>query len=234
MEARADISAGLILALDVGTGSLKGALYSLADGSLIAEHSVGYGLQRPQPMWVEQSPADWWSAVQTTCQALCTDAYVAHIRAVGLTGQVPTMVLVDREGQAVAPAISWQDRRAEAEALWLRREVGAGQLADWLGLDMPIDPGWPPARLLWLARYRPDWIAQSHKILLAKDYIGCQLTGTFCSDAWSAKGLAHLSTGEPPAGYYERIGFPAALAPSILPAHQIIGGVTPAASARTG
>jgi xylulokinase len=234
METQADISAGLILALDVGTGSLKGALYSVVNGSLIAEHSVSYGLQRPQPMWVEQSTADWWSAVQTTCQVLCSDRRSAHIRAVGLTGQVPTMVLVDRDGQAVAPAISWQDRRAEAEALWLRQEVGAEQLSTWLGLDMPVDPGWPPARLLWLARHRPEWIAQSHKVLLAKDYIGCQLTGIFCSDAWSAKGIAHLTTGEPPADYYERIGFPMALAPQILPTQHIIGGVTPAAAALTG
>ena len=234
MQAGAVTSAGLILALDVGTGSLKGAIYSLEDGSLVAEHSVPYGLQRPRPMWVEQSPGDWWTAVQITCRALCADGYGTHIRAVGLTGQVPTMVLVNRDGQAVAPAISWQDRRAEDEAAWLRREVGAEQLASWLGLDMPIDPGWPPARLLWLARHRPDWIAQSHKVLMAKDYIASQLTGAFCSDAWSAKGLAHLATGEPPAEYFACIGFPAALAPEIRPAHQIIGEVTSAAAALTG
>jgi xylulokinase len=234
MRTQADISAGLILALDVGTGSLKGALYSLANGSLIAEHSVSYGLQRPQPMWVEQLPSDWWSAVQEAGKVLFSDGRAEHIRAVGLTGQVPTMVLVDRSGQAVAPAISWQDRRAEEEAMWLRQEVGAEQLLAWLGLDMPIDPGWPPARLLWLARHRPDWIAQSHKILLAKDYIGCQLTGTFCSDAWSAKGIAHLTNGEPPAAYYECIGFPASLSPQILPTYQIIGGVTQAAAELTG
>jgi xylulokinase len=234
MSRQADFSAGLALALDVGTSSLKGVLYALADGHLIAESSASYSLQRPYPMWVEQQPSDWWAAVETVCKALCDRVPALHIRVVGLTGQVPTMVLVDRDGHAVAPAISWQDRRAEDEAVWLRREVGAEQLSAWLGLDIPIDPGWPPARLLWLARHRPEWIAQSHKVLLAKDYIGCQLTGTFCSDAWSAKGIVHLTSGEPPAAYYQRIGFPAALAPQILPAHQIIGAVTRTAAALVG
>lgn len=234
MSEQADYSAGVVLALDVGTSSLKGALYALTDGKLIAESSASYSLQRPQPLWVEQVPSDWWAAVQSVCQNLREGMPADQIRAIGLTGQVPTMVLVDKHGQAVAPAISWQDRRAEEEAAWLRHEVGADQLSTWLGLDMPIDPGWPPARLLWLARHRPDWIAQSHKILMAKDYIGCQLTGTFSSDAWSAKGIAHLTNGEPPTSYYECIGFPASLSPQILPAHQIIGEVTQAAAELIG
>lgn len=234
MRGKMDYSAGVVLALDVGTSSLKGALYSLADGSLIAESDASYSLQRPQPMWVEQLPADWWSALQTTCKTLCTIISAEHIYAVGLTGQVPTMVLVDQVGQAVAPAISWQDRRAEVEAEWLKQDVGAQQLSEWLGLDMPIDPGWPPARLVWLARHRPELIAQTYKIFMAKDYVGCQLTGAFCSDAWSAKGINHLLTGKPTAEYYDCVGLPASLAPQIKAPHEIIGEITAQAAELTG
>jgi xylulokinase len=58
------------------------------------------------------------------------------------------MVLVDAAGDPLAPAITWQDRRADEEAAWLLKHVGGEQLAAWLGLELPIDAGWPPARLL--------------------------------------------------------------------------------------
>ncbi|MFN8561240.1 MAG: FGGY family carbohydrate kinase [Anaerolineae bacterium] len=150
----ADRSAQALITFDIGTSSCKGALYSAADGRQIAERSASYGIQRPAPLWVEQSPEDWWTAVQAVCRELLSIFPADQVIGVGLTGQVPTMVLVDHQGQAIAPAISWQDRRAEAEANWLRQEIGAQQLAGWLGLDLPIDAGWPPARLLWLSRQR--------------------------------------------------------------------------------
>ena len=230
----ADRSAQALITFDIGTSSCKGALYSVADGRQISERSAGYGIQRPAPLWVEQSPEDWWTAVQAVCRELLSSFPADQVIGVGLTGQVPTMVLVDRHGQAIAPAISWQDRRAEAEAVWLRQEIGAQQLASWLGLDLPIDAGWPPARLLWLSRQRRDLIDRTHKILMAKDYIGCQITGECFSDPWSSKGLIHLTTGAPPADYYRALGLPDSLAPRIFAPHAVVGEVTKLAAEQLG
>lgn len=223
-----------LITFDIGTSSCKGALYSIVDGRQIAERSASYGIQRPAPLWVEQAPDDWWRAVQTVCRDLLSVCPADQVVGVGLTGQVPTMVLVDEQGQAIAPAISWQDRRAEAEAVWLRQEIGAPKLADWLGLDMPIDAGWPPARLLWLSRQRRDLMDRAHKILMAKDYVGCQITGEFFSDPWSAKGLIHLTTGDAPADYYRALDLPESLAPHIYAPHAVVGEVTRTAADQLG
>lgn len=225
-----------VLTFDVGTSSCKGALYSVPDGTQIAERSEGYGIQRPAPMWVEQQPEDWWTALQAVCRALATDFPAVEILGIGLTGQVPTMVLVDAQGKALAPAISWQDRRADAEAAWLKSEIGAEKLAAWLGLSMPIDAGWPPARLVWLARHRSDLIDATHKILMAKDYIACQMTGAFTSDPWSSKGLIDLLTGIPPADYYAALGLAGreTLAPTIVAPQTVVGGLSASAAAALG
>lgn len=222
-----------ILALDIGTGSCKAAVYDRT-GRLIAEANSSYDVQRPAPMWVEQQPEDWWTAVGQVCRKLWEDVHPDDIAGIGLSGQVPTMILVDEDANPLAPAITWQDRRAEAEAAWLRDEIGREQLQAWLGMDLPIDAGWPPARILWWQRHRPELIAKTRTVLLAKDFILARLTGEFYSDAWSAKGLIHLLNHQPTADYYAALGIPTRIAPAILPPFAVAGGVTAAAASFTG
>jgi xylulokinase len=223
----------LVLALDIGTGSCKGAVYD-RQGRLVAEASAGYSVQRPAPMWAEQNPEDWWVAVGQVCRALVQAVDAAHIVGVGLSGQVPTMVLVDADANPIAPAITWQDRRAEAEAAWLRETIGREQLQVWLGMDLPIDAGWPPARLLWWRRHQPELIERAHKVLLTKDFILARLTGHFYSDAWSAKGIVHLLTHDATADYYRALDLPPSIAPAIQAPTVVPGGVTETAAAFTG
>src|SRR5690606_24952601 len=149
-----------ILALDIGTSSCKGAVFT-PDGVMLATARQEYPTWRLRDQRIEQVPADWWHAVQDVCRELTASDRVGEIVVVGLSGQVPTMVLVDDEGRALTPAISWQDRRAGDEAAWLREHAGAERMAEWFGMDLPIDPGWPPARLLWWRRNAPDIVAKA-------------------------------------------------------------------------
>ncbi len=226
-------NADLILALDVGTSSCKGAVYA-RDGRLMAEASESYTVQRPAQMWAEQRPEDWWTAAMAVCQTLVGQVNAARIAGVGLSGQVPTMELIDADGHALGPAITWQDRRAEAEAVWLREQATREQFRDWLGLDLPIDAGWPPARMLWWQRNQPDMVAKATRVLMAKEFVLRRLTEREASDAWSAKGLVHLLTHEAPADFYALLGISPNLAPEILPPFEVAGGVTDAAAGQTG
>ncbi len=222
-----------VLALDLGTGGCKGAVYDTA-GDLVAEVGETYPISRPAPLWAEQDPGLWWAATTAVCRRLTGMVPADTIAAVGLSGQVPTMVLVDAAGHALAPAITWQDRRAQQEAEWLQERLGPEQLQHWLGLALPVDAAYPPARLLWWRRHQPDVIARAHRVLMARDFLLLQLTGEFCSDAWSAKGLVHLLTGEASAEYYAALGLPASLAPRILPPSSVAGTVRGIAADATG
>ena len=223
----------LLLALDIGTTSCKGAVYQV-DGSLMAEASYSYSVQRPNELWVEQKPQDWWLGVSEVCQHLLQQVAAEDIAGIGLSGQVPTMLLIDKEGEPLNSAITWQDRRAEAEAKWLNEHIGQQQLTDWLGLELPLDAGWPPARLLWWSRHQPELIARAQAVLMAKDFILFKLTGRICSDAWSSKGIVHLLTGEAPSEYYDALNIPVAIAPEILAPYTVAGKVSAEASASIG
>jgi len=223
----------VILALDVGTSSCKGAVYDRT-GTLLGEAEHGYPVDRPMPFWVEQDASLWWDAASAVCRQLVHAVSGDEIAAVGLSGQVPTMVLVDADGRALGPAMTWQDRRADQEAGWLQEHVGSVQLDSWLGMVLPVDAAYPPARLLWWRRHCPKLIARAHRVLMTRDFLLAQLTGEFASDAWSAKGLVHVLTGEPPAAYYAALELPASLAPRILMPTAVAGTVRATAAHVTG
>jgi xylulokinase len=87
-----------------------------------------------------------------------------------------------------------------------------------------------------LAHHRRDLIERTHKILMAKDYIVCQMTGAFTSDPWSSKGLIDLLTGIPPVDYYAALDLPGreTLAPTICAPHTVVGELTATAAEALG
>ena len=222
-----------VLTLDLGTGACKGAIHA-ANGSLLVEASQGYPTERPAPLWVEQDADRWWEAAVAVCRGLLERVPAAAIAGVGFSGQVPTMVLVDADGRALAPAITWQDRRAGAEADWLREHVGAPQLGTWLGIDLPVDAAYPPARLLWMRRHQADLLARAGRVLMTKEFVLAQLTGAMYSDAWSARGLVNRHTGVAPEAYYAALDVPSGLAPAIRAPYAVAGIVHRAAAEATG
>ena len=55
-------SDGVIMGVDVGSGSTKGVLVT-SDGRLLAEAERPMTIARPRPGWAEQdADGDWWSA----------------------------------------------------------------------------------------------------------------------------------------------------------------------------
>jgi len=225
--------ANLLLALDIGTGSCKGVVYDL-NGRVVCEANASYEVQRPAPQWVEQQPEDWWTAVIEVCHKLVDQVDSNAIAGVGLSGQVPTMVLVDENTMPLTPAITWQDRRADAEAAWLRDHSTHQERLVWFGLDLPVDAGWPPARMLWWRRHQPDALRRAHRVLMAKDFVLARLTGTFASDAWSIKGLINLTSHQRPVDFYRRIDVPERIAPDVLPPFETAGRLTTLAAQATG
>ncbi|NPV53042.1 MAG: hypothetical protein HPY71_05915 [Firmicutes bacterium] len=223
-----------LLGIDVGTSSCKVTLYGI-HGNLIAQASGDYPVSRPSPLEAEQDPADWWEAARRAIAGVLNSPGVdrAAIKGIGLSGQTPTQVLVDRQGNPVRPAIIWQDARAAGEARWLREEVGRERLQWFLGMDLPIEPTWTPARLLWLSRNEPGSLERTYKILQPKDYIGFKLTGEFFSDSWSSKGLVHLITGRPVHEYLELVGVDAGHAPRCFRPFEVAGYTTPGAAEET-
>src|SRR5262249_8691455 len=106
----------LALGLDLGTSSLK-ALVLDAACRVVAHATRSYPLQRPPPGWAEQDPMNWWTAVGGALADLRAGGLALdRIAAIGLSGQMHGLVLLDALGQPVIPCHLWSDTRCAAEA----------------------------------------------------------------------------------------------------------------------
>ena len=177
------------LGIDLGTSEVKLLLID-AVGELVAQAGAPLQVSRPHPLWSEQAPQDWWSALETAiAQLRRTHAqHFAAVRAIGLSGQMHGAVLLGARDEVLRPAILWNDGRSHAECDELTRRAPmlhavAGNLAM---------PGFTAPKLLWVKAHEPEVFAQVRSVLLPKDYLRLRLTGEKVSDPSDAAGTLWL------------------------------------------
>lgn len=170
------------LAIDLGTSSLKAALYD-DSGHLHASSNESYPLSYPHSGWVEQSPEDWWHACCLACTRILAENKVV-INAVCVSGQAPACVPVDRQGKPLRPAIIWMDRRAAPQADRFKQNPHL-QKASAQGLNT-FDSYFGGFKWLWFQENEPDLYRQTWKILQPNGYILHKLTGAVVTDAGHA------------------------------------------------
>jgi xylulokinase len=169
-----------LVGLDVGTTGVK-ALALSPDGAVLARAEVAYELSMPQPGWAEQDPEDWWRAAE---QAL--DALGGRPSAIGLSGQMHGLVVLDEQDRVLRPAILWNDQRTEAECVEIEQRVGLARLIELTGNRALT--GFTAPKLLWLRRHEPATFARIAHVLLPKDYVRLRLTGEHATDVADASG----------------------------------------------
>jgi len=177
----------LFLGIDIGTSGIKAVLVDERD-QVSAEASVPLVVSRPQPLWSEQAPEDWWRATAATLDALAQGhpQLMGNVRAIGLSGQMLGVTLLDAAGRALRPALLWNDGRAGAEGPELEASI-----PDFAGLTgaRPM-AGFPAPKLRWLSKHEPELLARARSILLPKDFVRLRLTGEIVTD--EADGSATL------------------------------------------
>ncbi|HEY83560.1 MAG TPA: hypothetical protein G4N96_00395 [Chloroflexi bacterium] len=217
-----------ILTVDIGTSALKAVLYS-ADGSVLALSAQPYRYQTPQPGWAEARPTDWWDALTAALAELQVAGFdLQRAQAIGLTGQMHTAVLLDKAGRVLQPTILWLDRRAAAESVELQAR-----------LNLPPDQfnsTYTLPKLLWLARHRPEVLAQTHALLWPKDYLRYRLTGQLLTDVTDAAGagLLNWNTRNWDIERLELTGLSAAVLPALRQAGDDAGALKPSVAAELG
>ena len=118
-----------IVTVDQGTSSTKTALWD-ARGVPLAEATAAYRLERPDAVRAEIDPERWWDALCGTVSEVLTASGVpsGEIAAVAVDGIGWTLVPVDEAFHPLTPAMTWLDRRAEAEAAALRAGPAAARI----------------------------------------------------------------------------------------------------------
>lgn len=180
-----DAATAVSVGLDLGTSAAK-AIAVDAEGAVAGRAVAGYPTMRPAPGASEQDPALWLRAVTEVVAALADRVDPERWMGIGLAAMLPTLVVLDERLTALAPAVTWEDARAEDSGDRLRRSVGEEWLYERTGQ-------WVDGRYLLpmyerLAREEPAVAARAHHLAGAKDLLFGWLTGTLATDPSTAAG----------------------------------------------
>ncbi len=176
-----------VLAIDLGTSGPKVALFSTR-GELVDHDFEPNGLQLLPNGGAEQSPDEWWQAIDTAARRMLARESVPsdQIVAVGITGQWSGTVVVDKGGNTLDNAVIWYDTRGSR---YIREMMGGvvnvgnyavDKLIRWLNVvgAPPGNAGTDPiGHILFLRAEKPALYQQAFKFLEPIDYIGMLLTG---------------------------------------------------------
>lgn len=173
-----------LLGIDIGTSGCKVVLVDEAR-RVVASATNGYPLSTPRAAWSEQNPADWWDAAWAGVRDV-RSKIDGPVDAIGLTGQMHGLVLLDDAGEVIRPAILWNDQRSAPQCAAITERVGFRQLIDWTGNQ--VLPGFTIPKLLWVREHEPEAYARIAHVLLPKDYIRYRLTGVLGTDVSDASG----------------------------------------------
>ncbi len=140
-----------LLGIDQGTTQTTAVIVN-ERGEMIEKNSSQLPARFPQAGWVEQEPSDIVRTVKEACAPLL-DKY--DISAVGFDNQGETFVVWDKDsGEAVTPAIVWQDTRGQSVCDSLASSLDLSLLRRKTGLL--LDSYFSAPKLKWVFEYFPD------------------------------------------------------------------------------
>ena len=225
----------LFLGIDVSTTGSKTLLVD-RDGVVVGEATTPHPLSTPRPLWSEQQPQDWWQSVTASIRQCLLQARVSgeSVSAIGLTGQMHGLVLLDERNNPLRPAILWNDQRCADECDEIRARIGRQRLIQITGNEALT--GFTAPKIVWVKNHEPDVFDRSRHVLLPKDFIRFKLTGSLAMDKADGSGtmLFDLEKRNWSSEVTQALGIPSEWLPPTFEGQQITGEVSSDAAGLTG
>lgn len=223
----------LFAGVDVATAEVRtvaadaqGRVHARAQAALAAPVSS-------RPGWWEQDARSWWPAAVAALTALtdqlgsCRSSLVA----VAVSATSGTVVALDRDLEPLAPALTYADQRAGAEAA-TAQDAG---VARWARLGLRIQPSFGLPKWAWLLR-QPAVAGRVARLAHASDAVVARLVGEPVPTDWSHA----LKSGYDPlraewaTEALEALGIPGHLLPEVRSPTVTAGAVSREAAGATG
>lgn len=206
-----------LLGLDIGSSSVKGVLIDATTGKVISHASspaTEMAIAAEHPGWAEQHPDLWWEHACRVIGAIraATPGPLTDLKAIGIAYQMHGLVLVNKQGKPLRPAIIWCDSRAVPYGDKAFNRLGPEECLKRYGNS----PGnFTAAKLAWVLENEPHVLKEAAAFMLPGDYIALKLTGEFGTtrSGLSEGVLWDFSRNAPAIAVLEALG----LSPNLVP-----------------
>ncbi len=180
----------VVVGVDLGTSAVK-VLAVTPAGREVAVASEFYGLQTPQPLYVEQDAEAVYRATMRVLARVIADVRLRGegVAAIGFSAAMHGLLCVDAAGEPISPVLTWMDRRSSEIAGGWRAGGSAAELYRETGA--PMHPMLPIAKLRWLAEHEPALFARAHRFVGLKELFIHRWTGEWLID-WGLAGATGM------------------------------------------
>jgi xylulokinase len=238
-----------LAAIDLGTTALKACVYEIGDRLILRASSARrITLDSGNDGRAEQDPEEWWDALVSVLPEVIRASGLgpASIAGISFCAQMQCLVLVDAEGRAVRPALSYLDSRASVRRARLTAGgprvagIGLGLLIPWMRIAGGVaasakDPLWKYLRVM---DEEPEAFSRVHRWLDAKDFLIARCTGRFIMSNDSAYATFLADTRRDKTAWspnlIRRFGVCPAHLPDILAPSAVAGPLLPSAARSLG
>lgn len=175
----------VVLGVDCSTTACKAIAWD-SRGRVQGEGRSPIDLHHLEPDGWEQDAEQWWSAWRESVrQAVgALGAGGAEVRALCITHQRETTVVVDPHGSPLHPALVWMDARCRPEVAEATDRLGAERLHQLSGKPPCTTPSL--YKLMALLRRRPDLAARRPRLLDVHAFLTWRATGRCATSLASA------------------------------------------------
>ena len=222
----------LLLGLDVGSSSVNAGI--LRGTRVLAEAPRVFFPTRCDGPRVEVDPDKLLAAIRQAIAGL--GPRVKQVDAIALAGMAPAWIAMDRQGCALTPIVTHQDRRSVAEAHELERRLSQKRHLQLCG-SRPFPGGISSTTWAWYRSHQPARLQRADQVGHLNTFLHRQLTGARVTDPSNASftGLYDtLKLNGWSADLCANLGVSTALLPEIIDGDRIGGVITTEAARRYG
>lgn len=224
----------LLLGIDIGTQGAKVLVIDF-NGHIHAISTSSYDFEVRQQGWAEQHPLQWWNGVTEALKDLFEKGIDPKaIIGIGVSGQMHSLVLLDKNKEELGTAILWNDVRTVAECDDIYEALGKKTIFSITRNS--VLPGFTAPKLLWIRKNEPDRYTKIHHMMQPKDYIVFKLSGMLSCDVSDASGTSLFNVNERQWSdeMIKGLNIPKEWLPDVYESQTIVGEVSKEASQLTG
>ena len=219
----------MILGVDIGTTSIKMGVFKVIDNtlSLVRQFTQEYEVNiYNNGLFGDIEQDKWKRAFTAGCKEM--EDLITDVDIISLSGTTPGLTAMDKDGEALYPAILMLDQRSRKQAKFIIETVGMEHLLKTTA-NMPVAGGCSLASILWLKDNCPEIFNKTYKFGHSNTYIAHWLTGSFAIDPSSASLTALYNTVRNDFTWNEDIaatfGISPHRLPQIVPAYASVGRI---------
>jgi len=227
-----------ILAVDIGTTGMKIGVFETTDSTLelVGQFSKEYEVNiYNNGLFGDIEQGKWKQAFVAGCKEMAE--VIADVDIISLSGTTPGLTAMDKNGEALYPAILMLDQRSRKQARFIIDTIGKEHLLKTTA-NMPVAGGCSLASILWIKDNHPEMFKKAYKFGHSNTYIARWLTGAFAIDPSSASLTALYNTTANDLTWNEDIvanfDLSLDLFPSIIPAYESVGCVSESLAKQLG